>query len=427
MREGADAYLSKASDKEEILLWIERAIERRQTRQSIWESQLLGACEVRLFLDTTATLFAEWLAEHTKMAPYREFPAEKGRLVLQNIKPQLSVAAPMTLAMDAFYVVPKEHENAETALPIPAAITFRVIPLSSESVEVQAECHQPAVANYFRELLAEIRQRWPMAGQGSAAASSQSATAAELRLPAHLAQREADLEDSIAQAQRLLKEYDDVLLVEDNPKRRMKYQREVKQLKATVANYRQQYEALLHELAQITPTPVLQDIGTQLEEMDDKLDVLLEGQTALAMGLMRVRADILGGIDASARSAVQVIVGALQQKQLETVRTVLDGIDRGRATDDEVLATLDAIRQALQEMQQKGVAPPVPGVAESAEQLAEVVGAPGLDVKHKLKAVIPIIPILLQYEGEISLGSGMNLEAAWNKLVDKLKRSKNSA
>ncbi|MFQ5796951.1 MAG: hypothetical protein ACE5JP_18180, partial [Candidatus Bipolaricaulia bacterium] len=125
MREGADAYLSKASDKEEILLWIERAIERRQTRQSIWESQLLGACEVRLFLDTTATLFAEWLAEHTKMAPYREFPAEKGRLVLQNIKPQLSVAAPMTLAMDAFYVVPKEHENAETALPIPAAITFR--------------------------------------------------------------------------------------------------------------------------------------------------------------------------------------------------------------------------------------------------------------------------------------------------------------
>lgn len=427
MREGADAYLSKASDKEEILLWIERAIERRQTRQSIWESQLLGACEVRLFLDTTATLFAEWLAEHTKMAPYREFPAEKGRLVLQNIKPQLSVAAPMTLAMDAFYVVPKEHENAETALPIPAAITFRVIPLSSESVEVQAECHQPAVANYFRELLAEIRQRWPMAGQGSAAASSQSATAAELRLPAHLAQREADLEDSIAQAQRLLKEYDDVLLVEDNPKRRMKYQREVKQLKATVANYRQQYETLLHELAQITPTPVLQDIGTQLEEMDDKLDVLLEGQTALAMGLMRVRADILGGIDASARSAVQVIVGALQQKQLETVRTVLDGIDRGRATDDEVLATLDAIRQALQEMQQKGVAPPVPGVAESAEQLAEVVGAPGLDVKHKLKAVIPIIPILLQYEGEISLGSGMNLEAAWNKLVDKLKRSKNSA
>jgi hypothetical protein len=35
--------------------------------------------------------------------------------------------------------------------------------------------------------------------------------------------------------------------------------------------------------------------------------------------------------------------------------------------------------------------------------------------------------MLLQYEGEISLDSGMNLEAAWNKLVDKLKRGKNSA
>ena len=107
------------------------------------------------------------------------------------------------------------------------------------------------------------------------------------------------------------------------------------------------------------------------------------------------------------------------------MQTVLDAIDQGRATDDEVLATLNAVRQALQEMQQKSVAPPVPGVAESAKQLAEVVDAPGLDVKHRLKAVIPIIPLLLQYEAEIGLDSGVNLEAAWNKLVDKLKRDKN--
>jgi hypothetical protein len=171
----------------------------------------------------------------------------------------------------------------------------------------------------------------------------------------------------------------------------------------------------------------LPDVGTQLRQMDTKVDALLQGQTALAVGLVRMRADILNCIDASARSVVQVVVGALQKKQLETVQTVLDGIDRGRATDDEVLATLNAVRQALQEMQQKSVAPPVPGVAESARQLAEVVDAPGLDVKHRLKAVIPIIPMLLQYEGEISLDSGMNLEAAWNKLVDRLKRGKNSA
>jgi len=124
-------------------------------------------------------------------------------------------------------------------------------------------------------------------------------------------------------------------------------------------------------------------------------------------------------------NAVQAILGALPQEQLETVQTVLDAIDQGRATDDEVLATLNAVRQALQEMQQKSVAPPVPGVAESAKQLAEVVDAPGLDVKHRLKAVIPIIPLLLQYEAEIGLDSGVNLEAAWNKLVDKLKRDKN--
>jgi hypothetical protein len=114
-----------------------------------------------LYLDTTAALFAQWLAECTQLAPYRRFPTEKGRLVLQSIKPPLSIQAPTALAMDTIHVVPKEDEDTELACPVRAAITFRVIPLSSERVEVQAECNQPVVADYFRELLAEIKQRWP--------------------------------------------------------------------------------------------------------------------------------------------------------------------------------------------------------------------------------------------------------------------------
>jgi len=47
---------------------------------------------------------------------------------------------------------------------------------------------------------------------------------------------------------------------------------------------------------------------------------------------------------------------------------------------------------------------------------SEVVNDPKLDVGHKLKVTIPIIPLMLSYEGEIDLKSGLNLKKAWQKL-----------
>lgn len=118
--------------------------------------------EETLYLDTTAELFVQWLADHTQMVPYRNFSTEKGRLVLQGIRPPHSIQSPTTLSMEAIYIVPQADRDAEKGMPIGSAITFRVIPLSSERIEVEAKCHQPAVAGYSRELLAEIRQRWPV-------------------------------------------------------------------------------------------------------------------------------------------------------------------------------------------------------------------------------------------------------------------------
>ena len=45
---------------------------------------------------------------------------------------------------------------------------------------------------------------------------------------------------------------------------------------------------------------------------------------------------------------------------------------------------------------------------------------PALGVAHKLKLTVPIIPFSLGYEGEIQLGSRMNLEMAWEWLKQKL-------
>ncbi|MEA5470353.1 hypothetical protein [Spirulina sp. 06S082] len=51
----------------------------------------------------------------------------------------------------------------------------------------------------------------------------------------------------------------------------------------------------------------------------------------------------------------------------------------------------------------------------------KVLKNPELDAKHKLKVVIPIIPFVLEYEGELELGTGFDLKSAWKKLITKFR------
>ena len=44
-----------------------------------------------------------------------------------------------------------------------------------------------------------------------------------------------------------------------------------------------------------------------------------------------------------------------------------------------------------------------------------------MDAKHKLKVTIPIVPVLLSYEGEIELSSRLNLQELWQQLTGALR------
>ena len=52
----------------------------------------------------------------------------------------------------------------------------------------------------------------------------------------------------------------------------------------------------------------------------------------------------------------------------------------------------------------------------------EIIKDPQFDAKHRLKEGLPIIPMLVGYEGELELGSGFNIKTAWEYLVAKLQR-----
>jgi len=228
------------------------------------------------------------------------------------------------------------------------------------------------------------------------------------------------LADNIRQDLALLKDYEDTLRYEDDPRRRARYRREIEQLRDSATRYQQQYDELRMQVTG-EPPQALQDIATQLYQMDAKLDVLLAGQVAIRNELTDLRQAVLAHFDASEQTIIAALVERLDQSQVATVQSVLDAIEVEDVSERELQEALVAVQNALVEIRQRGAAFPDPTLVGGAERLLEVVEAPVLDVKHKLKISVPLILPILSYEGEVELKSGLNLEAAWQRLVAKVR------
>jgi hypothetical protein len=222
------------------------------------------------------------------------------------------------------------------------------------------------------------------------------------------------LADNIQKDLDLLKDYEDTLRLEDDPRRRAKYRREIEQLRESAASYKKEYDELQ---IQITgkPTVAMQNVEAQLHQMDAKLDTLL-------VTLVNLRRTVLARFDASEQTIITTIVDRLNQEQLVNTQAVLDSIATRQFAENELHETLVAVRVTLNEIRQKETFLSDSHLTSEIEDLSDVVDAPELDVSHKLKITIPIIPFILSYEGEMALKSGMNLESAWQRLLSKVRR-----
>jgi len=127
--------------------------------------------KVAFFLDTTADFFAQWLRHYTINAPYRHFSTKKGRIALQAAQPPDHITGATRIEMEAIHIVPSGEDIEAGSRPFPA-ISFLVVPLAPERIEVTAECLLPVVMGYFKELLTKIGERWPEAQAKTAIAAS---------------------------------------------------------------------------------------------------------------------------------------------------------------------------------------------------------------------------------------------------------------
>ncbi|MBA1341610.1 MAG: hypothetical protein C5S40_05660 [ANME-2 cluster archaeon] len=251
------------------------------------------------------------------------------------------------------------------------------------------------------------------------------------------------LADNIRQDLDLLKGYEDELRYETDPRRLARYRREIERQRESLSRYQQEYDELCGQGVGV-PTG-MQDTADMLHQMDAKLDCLmrsfnfqgagrkklhqmdakldgiLSGQKVIQDDLKDFRKTLLAHFDASEKAIISTIVERLDQNQLATVQSIIDGMEGNHVPESELQETLNAVQQSISEINQNEAGFYDSKMVRDIKSLADVVDDPRLDVSHKLKVSLPIIPLILSYEGEVGIKSGVNLKAAWEGLTARVR------
>ena len=219
-------------------------------------------------------------------------------------------------------------------------------------------------------------------------------------------QRLTDLLDHITQDQKLLKEFEEELAVEDNPRTLKKYKKEIKRQQESIDNYRQEYTELEQQLIGIS-TPQIQVVGNQLQIIENQLQ-----QIDAKLNIVLIKQDsLLIRYQVSEQAILRVFIEQLNQTQLAFTENMLNAVAANQVSESEMLEMLAVLESRI---------PSLPSSSQA--EIAEIIKSPELDTRHKITVTLPIVPFLINYEGELELGTGFNIKSAWEFIIKKLGR-----
>jgi hypothetical protein len=221
--------------------------------------------------------------------------------------------------------------------------------------------------------------------------------------PIALTVRLQQLETNIAKVVQLLGEYEEELNDEDDPLKKSRYRRRIEDLKKKQIEYENELIELESQSSN-EQAPQFQNIAKQLQGIDNKIDLLLDGQSTLSQSL-------LFHFNSVEQLLVQPFIQRLGDSDLIQVQASLETIDTKQLNEEEALIILTETKQLLTELKSRNLSLPVSG-----KDIDEIINYPTLDTKHSLKLTIPIIPFILTYEGELGTGTGIKLKETWQKL-----------
>lgn len=152
-----------------------------------------------------------------------------------------------------------------------------------------------------------------------------------------------------------------------------------------------------------------------IQLIDTKLNNLLTLQEDIRNNIVDLRQELFSRFDINEQRIIKTFIDNLNKEELIDVKNALDAIIDKRLSECDLKDILDTLKKALIDIHQLKAFTP----ARDLEQLPDIVDDPKLDISHKLKITIPIIPIILSYEGFIESKNGMNLRSLWKKLLKK--------
>lgn len=221
--------------------------------------------------------------------------------------------------------------------------------------------------------------------------------------PTVLTARLQQLEKSIMKVVQLLGEYQEELNDEDDPLKKSRYRRRIEDLKKKQIEYGNELIELQSQSSNGQASQ-FQNIAQQLQGIDNKIDLLLDGQSSL-------RQSLLFHFTSVEQLIVQPFIQSLETSDLVQIQASLETIDTKQLNEEEVQIILTNTKQLLTELKSCNLSLPV-----SDKAIDEIINYPTLDTKHSLKLTIPIIPFILTYEGELGTGIGIKLKETWQKL-----------
>jgi type I site-specific restriction-modification system R (restriction) subunit len=223
-------------------------------------------------------------------------------------------------------------------------------------------------------------------------------------------QRLRDLEIHISKDLELLNEFEEALRYETNPRVKAGYRQEIQRQYDSLARYKQEYAELEQGLSNV-PNAQMRKVENQLQHMDAKLNVLLNGQVVIYENQNQMRQALLNRYDAIERAIISAITQQLDQTQLILIQNLIDALEKNLISEQEIQQMLVALEKRI------------PALPVSNLAVTEIIKNPELDAKHKLKITLPIVPMLVEYEGELEFGTGLNIKSAWEQLIAKLRRN----
>lgn len=231
-------------------------------------------------------------------------------------------------------------------------------------------------------------------------------------------QRLHDLQQNIQRSLDLLRDYEDLSQLEDDPRKLLRYRREIEREKASLKRYEEDAAALGPFSAPSPEANVMQQsLNTLHQKVDSLSQQLSDVDRKVAGGQVNIMAHLVK-LDHQQHTYYMALTQRLDKHQIELVDLLLDAADKQQIAQWEAAQLTLLAQQAL--VQLHHLRQNQPDAAQW--QTFSALLAQDAAWEQKLKWTLPLIPGILELESEGRVDVIAALREAWGRVRDRLQK-----